>query len=59
MSLIVNNEEYLFKALTDTGAISGIILESYTSEPFIKQMAVIQALGLNWMVNLLQLKLGL
>jgi hypothetical protein len=34
--LIVNNEEYLLRALADTGASSSIILEAYTSAPFIK-----------------------
>jgi hypothetical protein len=38
VSLIVNNEEHLLRALADTGASSSIILESYTSAtfPFIK-----------------------
>jgi hypothetical protein len=36
VSLIVNNEEYLLRALADIGAISSIILEAYTSIPFIK-----------------------
>jgi hypothetical protein len=38
LSLIVNNEEYLLRALADTGArsSSSIILEAYTSAPFIK-----------------------
>jgi predicted TIM-barrel enzyme len=37
VSLIVNNEEHLLKALADTGASgSSIILEAYTSAPFIK-----------------------
>jgi hypothetical protein len=47
VSLIVNNEEYLIRALPDTGASSSssnisiiiiIIIEAYTSEmfPFIK-----------------------
>jgi predicted TIM-barrel enzyme len=35
-SLIVNNEEHLLRALADTGASSSIILEAYTSAPFIK-----------------------
>jgi hypothetical protein len=35
-SLIVNNEEHLLRALADTGASSTIILEAYTSAPFIK-----------------------
>jgi hypothetical protein len=34
VSLIVNNEEYLLRALVDTDAISSIILEANT--PFIK-----------------------
>jgi hypothetical protein len=35
--LIVNNEEHLLRALADTGASSStIILEAYTSDPFIK-----------------------
>jgi hypothetical protein len=33
--LIVNNEECLLRALADTGASSSIILEAYTSAPFI------------------------
>jgi predicted TIM-barrel enzyme len=36
MNLIVNNEEHLLRALADTGASSSIILEAYTSAPFIK-----------------------
>jgi hypothetical protein len=36
VSLIVNNEEHLLRALADTGACSSIILEAYTSAPFIK-----------------------
>jgi hypothetical protein len=36
VSLIVNNKEYLLRALADTGASSIIILESYTFAPFIK-----------------------
>jgi hypothetical protein len=40
VSLIVNNEEHLLKALADTGASSSSsssgILEAYTSVPFIK-----------------------
>jgi hypothetical protein len=38
VSLIVNNEEHLLRALADTGASSSIILEAYTSSmfPFIK-----------------------
>jgi hypothetical protein len=36
LSLIVNNEEHLLRALADTVAISSIILEAYTSAPFIK-----------------------
>jgi hypothetical protein len=36
VSLIVNNEEHLLRALADTGASSNIILEAYTSAPFIK-----------------------
>jgi hypothetical protein len=36
VSLIVNNEEPLLRALADTGASSSIILEAYTSAPFIK-----------------------
>jgi hypothetical protein len=34
--LIVNNEEHLVRALTDIGASSSIILETYTSATFIK-----------------------
>jgi hypothetical protein len=36
VSLIVNNEEHLLRALADNGASSSIILEAYTSSPFIK-----------------------
>jgi hypothetical protein len=36
VSLIVNNEEYLIRELADTDACSSIILEAYTSAPFIK-----------------------
>jgi hypothetical protein len=36
VSLIVNNEEHLLRALADTGASSSIIIEAYTSAPFIK-----------------------
>jgi hypothetical protein len=36
MSLIVNNEEHLLRALADNGASSSIIIEAYTSAPFIK-----------------------
>jgi hypothetical protein len=36
VSLIVNHEEHLLRALADTGASSIIILEAYTSAPFIK-----------------------
>jgi hypothetical protein len=33
VSIIVNNEEHLLRALADTGASSSIILEVYTSQP--------------------------
>jgi hypothetical protein len=36
VSLILNHEEHLLRALADTGARSSIILESYTSALFIK-----------------------
>jgi hypothetical protein len=36
VSIIFNNEEDLLRALADTGASSSIILEAYTSAPFIK-----------------------
>jgi hypothetical protein len=36
VSLIVNNEEHLIRALPDTGASSSIILETYALAPFIK-----------------------
>jgi hypothetical protein len=37
VSLIVNSEEHLLRTLADTGArSSSIILEAYTSSPFIK-----------------------
>jgi hypothetical protein len=34
--LFVNHEEHLLRALTDTGASSSVILEAFTSAPFIK-----------------------
>jgi hypothetical protein len=36
VSLIVNHEEHLLRALADMGASSSIILDAYTSAPFIK-----------------------
>jgi hypothetical protein len=36
VSIIVNNEEHLLRALADTGDSSSIILEAYTSASFIK-----------------------
>jgi hypothetical protein len=36
VSLIINNEKNLLRVLADTGASSSIILEAYTSAPFIK-----------------------
>jgi hypothetical protein len=36
VSLIVNNQEHLPRALADTGASRSIILETYTSAPFTK-----------------------
>jgi hypothetical protein len=36
LSVIVNHEEYLLRAIADTGGISSIIPEVYTSDPFIK-----------------------
>jgi hypothetical protein len=36
VSLIINNQEHLLRALADTGASSSIILEAYTSASFIK-----------------------
>jgi hypothetical protein len=36
VSLIVNHEEHLLRALADTGASSSIILEACNSSPFIK-----------------------
>jgi hypothetical protein len=57
VSLIVNNEEHLLRALADTGASSSIILEAYTSAHSSKQMTVIQPPGVQWVIILLQLKL--
>jgi hypothetical protein len=56
--LIVHNEEHLIKALADTGASSSIILEAYTSAPFIK---IDESNATTWSTmgdGLLQLKLG-
>jgi hypothetical protein len=36
VSLIANNEEHLFTELAETDASSSIILDAYTSAPFIK-----------------------
>jgi hypothetical protein len=36
VSLIVNNEEHLIREIADTVASISIILEAYTSAPFIK-----------------------
>ena len=36
VSLQINNEEHLLRALADTGASSSIILDVYTSKQFIK-----------------------
>ena len=37
VSLNVNHEEHVLRALADTGASSSIILEAYTSKDLIKQ----------------------
>jgi hypothetical protein len=37
VSLNVNHEEHVIRALADTGASSSIILEAYTSKDLIKQ----------------------
>jgi hypothetical protein len=58
VSLIVNNEEHLVRALANTGTSSSIILEAYTSAHSSKQMTVIQPPGVQWVVSLLQIKLG-
>jgi hypothetical protein len=42
VSLIVNNEEHLLRALADTGASSSIILQAYTSAPFLKTDGIIK-----------------
>jgi hypothetical protein len=60
VSLIINNEEHVLRALADTGASSSIILESYMHIPqphSSKQMTVIQPPGVQWAVSLLQLNL--
>jgi hypothetical protein len=36
VSLIFSHDEYLLRTLADTDASSSIILEAYTSAPFIK-----------------------
>jgi hypothetical protein len=58
VSLILNNKEHLLRTPADTGASIVVILEAYSSDPFSKLMTVIQLNGVQWMVNLLQLKLG-
>jgi hypothetical protein len=56
VSLIIKHEEHLLRELADTGAISSIILEAYISAHSSKQMTVIKAPGVKWVLNLLQLK---
>jgi hypothetical protein len=61
MSLIVNNEEYLIRALADTGASSGSSIFEDIPQQYshsLKQMTIIQRPGVKWLVNLPQLKLG-
>jgi hypothetical protein len=36
VSFIVNNEEHLLRSLPDTDSSSNIILQAYSSDPFIK-----------------------
>jgi hypothetical protein len=61
VSLIVNNEEHLLRVLADTDAGRSIIFEAYTSAPFIKtdeNSNKATWTGVQWVVSLLQLKLG-
>jgi hypothetical protein len=60
VSLIVNNEEHLLRALAATGASSTIILEAYTSTSvlFIKTDDSNTTTWSEWVVSLRQLKLG-
>jgi hypothetical protein len=55
---MINNEEHLLRALADTGASSSIMLEAYTSAPFMKTDDNNTKPGVRWVVSLLQLKLG-
>jgi hypothetical protein len=58
VSLIVNNEEHMLRALADTGASSSIIIEAYTSAPFIKiDNSNTTTWSTHWVVSLLQVKL--
>jgi hypothetical protein len=61
VSLIVNYEEHLLKALADTGtrSSSSSILEAYNSTPFIKMDHSDTPPGLQWVANLLKVKLKL
>jgi hypothetical protein len=59
VSLQVNTEEHLLRALADIGASSSIILEAYTSKPFIKMDNNIKPHGAPWVVSLQQQKTGL
>jgi hypothetical protein len=52
VSLNVNYEEHVLRALADTGASSSIILEAYTSKDFIKHEKRIESLGVPWVVSL-------
>jgi hypothetical protein len=58
LSLIFNHEEHLLRALLETAARSSIILEAYISDPFMKNLTVIQPPGVQWVLILLQLKFG-
>jgi hypothetical protein len=59
MILIANYEDHPLRALADTGTIIRIILDAFTSALFIKIDYKIQPPGLQGVVNLLQLNLGL
>jgi hypothetical protein len=58
VSLIVNNEEQILRALADTDASSSTILETYNSYLSIKTDENDKLHGFQRVVNLLLLKLG-
>jgi hypothetical protein len=57
VSLNVNHEEHVLRALADTGASSSIILEAYASKNLIKYDEDKKPPGVQWVVSLQLTKL--